>query len=374
MKIVHVASADLWGGAEAQVCALATALATHHRADVSVILMNRGSRLANELRANGIATAELDETTTSMGGLFGQIRRQLRAVRPDIVHTHRLKEDILGGAAAALAGIPSIRTVHGAPEPETLQGVRRTVLNKADRWIARRLQSRVVAVSTDLMDKLKVLLPGARLTMIPNGISFAAVRTAASASTPELPRSAPGSIRIGFFGRLVGIKRVDLLLQVANELAGVTDRSFDFYIFGEGPLRATLGEQARQIRQPERVHFMGYQGNAAAAMRQMDAVILVSDHEGLPMTLLEAAVLGIPIVARAVGGIPEFMQISRCGVALESTDPRAIAAQLAGATFTAATSQASTTQADAPLAYYSIDATSARYLALYEQVIAARRA
>jgi L-malate glycosyltransferase len=374
MKAVHVASADLWGGAEAQVAALTGALSSCHGVEVTAILMNPDSRLGRELRAAGIPVVELDERKTSTAGLLRQVHRLLHGLKPDIVHTHRQKEDIVGGGAAALHGIASVRTVHGAPEPEIRGGARRNVLTAVDRWVARHLQRRVVAVSTDLMAKLEVLFPGASLVVIPNGISFAAVRTAAAADAGlPLPRSSPGALKVGFFGRLVQVKRVDLLLQVADELAGMTDKPFDFYIVGEGPLQESLAALSQAGRAAGRVHFLGYQGNSAALMSQMDAVALVSDHEGLPMVLLEAAVLGVPIVARAVGGIPEFMASVDRGVLIDSADPKVIATQLLYANL-AGMRSSPVTQANPAMASYSIEATSERYLALYREVIALRRA
>jgi L-malate glycosyltransferase len=372
MKAVHVASADLWGGAEAQVAALTGALSSRHGIDVSVILLNPDSRLGRELRLAGIPVVELDERQASTPGLFRQVHRLLSGMRPDIVHTHRQKEDIIGGGAAALGGIPSVRTVHGAPEPEIRGGARRNVLTTMDRWVARHLQSRVVAVSTDLMAKLEIQFPGASLTVIPNGISFAAVQSAATSAGFQLPPGSPGALKLGFFGRLVQIKRVDLLIQVANELAGMTDQPFDFYIVGEGPLQESLAALSQSGRASARVHFLGYQANSASVMRQMDAVMLVSDHEGLPMVLLEAAVLGVPIVARAVGGIPEFMASVDKGVLVDSADPKVIATQLLRANL-GGMRTSPVTQANPALASYSIEVTSERYLALYKDVIAARR-
>jgi glycosyltransferase involved in cell wall biosynthesis len=209
--------------------------------------------------------------------------------------------------------------------------------------------------------------------VIPNGISFAAVRTAAvAADPPPLPRSSPSALKVGFFGRLVQVKRVDLLLQVADALAGMTAQRFDFYIVGEGPLQATLAKLAQGSLAPERVHFLGYQANSAAVMRQMDAVMLVSDHEGLPMVLLEAAVLGVPIVVRAVGGIPEFMASVKRGVLIDSADPKVIATQLLHANLASGTASQAM-QGNLALASYSIEVTSERYLALYQEVIGRRR-
>ena len=373
MKVVHIASADLWGGAEAQVATLARALAADARVEVNAILMNPDSRLGAELRAAKVPTLELDERVTSTVGLFRKVRRHLSRVRPDIVHTHRQKEDIIGGFAAASVGVPSIRTVHGAPEPEMSLGARRKVLTTLDRWVARKLQSRAVAVSPDLANKLKLLLPGTPIAVVPNGVSFAAMQYDAAAEVPLLPRSSPSSIRVGFFGRLVQVKRIDLLVQVAHELACMDSRPFDFYIVGEGPLQASLIEQARGIRFPERVHFLGYQPNSAGLMRQMDAVTLVSDHEGLPMVLLEAAALGVPILARAVGGIPEFMKSVARGRLLESSDPRDMAAQFLEADLAGGSSPVRRVE-ESFLATYSIEATSERYLALYREVIAGYRA
>jgi glycosyltransferase involved in cell wall biosynthesis len=223
------------------------------------------------------------------------------------------------------------------------------------------------------MAKLAVLFPGASLVVIPNGISFAAVRTAAAADGEfPLPRSSPEALKIGFFGRLVQVKRVDLLLQVADELAGMTDKPFDFYIVGEGPLQASLTALSQGRRASERIHFLGYQANSASVMRRMDAVMLVSDHEGLPMVLLEAAVLGVPIVARAVGGIPEFMASVDKGVLIDNADPKVIATQLLRANL-GGMHTLPATQANPALASYSIEVTSERYLALYRDVIAGHR-
>jgi glycosyltransferase involved in cell wall biosynthesis len=231
----------------------------------------------------------------------------------------------------------------------------------------------VVAVSSDLERKLMELLPGASVAMIPNGISFTAVREAAAVATPPLPQATPEPIRVGFFGRLVQVKRVDLLLQVAHEVAGMSSQPFEFYIVGEGPLRQSLDTLAHKIRAPERVHFLGYQANAAALMRQMDAVMLVSDHEGLPMVLLEAAVLGIPVFARAVGGIPEFMARAGCGRPIDSSDPRELAAHLVDAKLLDRRRSASRAEQATALENYSIQMTSESYLALYRQVIAERQ-
>jgi glycosyltransferase involved in cell wall biosynthesis len=100
-------------------------------------------------------------------------------------------------------------------------------------------------------------------------------------------------------------------------------------IVGEGPERASLERLASSLALGESVRFAGFQANSAAWMASMDAIVLTSDHEGMPMVVLEALAMGTPVIARAVGGIPEILQPVNPRWLVDSNAPRAMAAAMA---------------------------------------------
>lgn len=327
IRVLHIASGDLWGGAEAQLNALARATAKLG-AHVSVALLNRSSELERRLQASGISVVALDETKMSALRLTTELVKHVRCVRPNVIHTHRFKENILGTIVAQATRVPSIRTVHGAAEPELMGGgARRRILSTADEFTARYLQKRVVAVSKELAEHLAARVSENKLRIVDNGIDANALSMSASDSV--VVDDDAGVCRIGYFGRLVPVKRLDLLLRSIASLRERHSANFKLYIVGEGPELTPLREMSAALRLENLVVFAGFQNDAAAWIRTMDCVVLTSDHEGLPMIVLESLALGVPVVARAVGGIPEVLtDIEACRLVADGS-PESIAASIA---------------------------------------------
>src|SRR5690606_8407204 len=109
-------SGDLWAGAEAQAFALLSALSMQPEMSVAVALMNEGE-LARRLRSSNIPVTVIPESRLSFPRLLHKLRRLISDWRPDVIHTHRTKENILGSLANLTTGRAAcIRTVHGADE------------------------------------------------------------------------------------------------------------------------------------------------------------------------------------------------------------------------------------------------------------------
>lgn len=303
--VVHIASGDRWAGAEVQVCTLLTQLHQTGQVRVAAILMNDGE-LAKRLRAAGVSVEVLDESRLGFLALLKGTARILRTRRPDLVHTHRQKENLVGVLASLPLGIPSVRTVHGAPE-NAPSGLVRHILAWTDDWTAVHCQRRVIAVSRDLGFQLRKRLPRAYIATIPNGIDVEAVRAAAEPKADLGPRI-PGESQIGIVGRLDPVKRVDIFLDMAAELLDRDPSAWRFHVFGEGQLRHTLESRAERLGIAERVLFHGQRMDIAACIAALDVLVMCSDHEGLPMTPLEALAVGTPVVAHAVGGLVEALQ------------------------------------------------------------------
>ena len=275
---------------------------------VAAALLNEGE-LAKRLRARGIDVHVFPENRLNGLQILLALRRLLLEWRPDIVHTHRLKENILGALANRLAhSAPSLRTVHGASEhvPRGLRQLPKRILHGLDRWTGNHLQQRVIAVSAELRSKLAASYAPGKLLLIENGVDADGVRAQAQ---PAAWRAAePAARHIGIVGRLVPVKRVDIFLEMAAQLrAQRPECEWRFHVLGDGPLRNALQARARQLGLDAVATFHGHRSDIASCIGGLDALVVCSDHEGLPMTLLEAMALRARIVAHAVGGMPDAL-------------------------------------------------------------------
>jgi len=319
IRALHIISGDLWAGAEAQAFTLLSAL-RKRGLDVHAVVMNEGE-LTRRLKANDITVTILDERRMSPVGILVALRRLMRSWRPDIVHTHRIKENVLGSLANRLAlNVPSLRTVHGAPEHKAtgIAQLHKRAFQWLDRWCARHLQERLIAVSSDLAVKLAVQLPREKIVVIENGVDVEAVR--AQIKPVDFRTREPNATHIGIAGRLTPVKRMDIFLRTAQLLSHRSpERDWRFHVFGDGPLLTTLIAQAEMLGISGITTFHGHREDIIACLGGLDVLVLCSDHEGLPMIVLEAMAVGARIASHAVGGIPDALS-GYSGAALVGTN------------------------------------------------------
>lgn len=305
LRILHIVSGDLWAGAEAQAFTLLSQLAKMPDVQIAAILLNEGT-LAEKLRAVGISVHVLDERQLDALRLYRRLCAVLRDWNPDIVHTHRVKENIIGSVANRMRGrVPCVRTVHGGNERAVRRGLHalhQRGIYRLDRWCGRVLQQKIIAVSEPLGQELTREFGADKVVVIENGIDADAVR--AQRRIAEFRRVEPDATHIGIVGRLVDVKRVDLFVAMAAHLiADQPERQWRFHVFGDGPLRPALLELAQHLQISAAIAFHGHRADIATCMGGLDVLVNCSDHEGLPMSALEASALGIPVVAHAVGGL-----------------------------------------------------------------------
>jgi len=372
LKVLHIASGDLWAGAEVQAFTLISHLARIPNTEVATVLMNEGT-LAGKLRSAGVPVCILDEQKVASPRILVRLCSVLRTWRPDVIHTHREKENILGSVANRLSwNVPSVRTVHGGGEnlgAMGWRGTRRRAVHAFDRWCGRALQQRVIAVTRELGVRATGEFPAEKIVVIENGVDTAAVR--AELGIAEFRTAEPDATHVGFVGRLVEVKRADLFLETAAALLRhLPQRAWAFHVFGDGPERSRLEEVSERLQISDRVTFHGHRQDIATCIAGLDALVICSDHEGLPMTALEAAALNVPTVAHAVGGLVDVVPCEflvtrhdvegyRDGILrVLSADGRVIAEK-----------HASTT-----LKQFSAQRNAERIHALYEQVTAERTA
>lgn len=307
MRILQIASGDLWAGAEVQLDILCEELEADPEVELSVVLLNDGE-LAKRIRNRGTKLLVLDESNLGFLQICSGILRYCRQIRPDLIHSNRQKENVLAGLCRCVSGIPSIRTVHGAPEFNYSKWSAKYIVAVLDRLVGRWLQQRVVAVSEDLGEKLERLFPRRHIQVIKNGLREVSLARHAPEVDPEVKN-------IGIVGRLVPVKRHDLFLAMAKNLVDSSggDEQYRFWVIGDGPLLADMRALATEQGIAGAVRFVGHVPDAEPYISALDVLVMCSDHEGTPMTLLEAWRSQVPVVAHDVGGLRELLN-GGCGM------------------------------------------------------------
>jgi len=331
LRVCTIMSADLWAGAEVQVATAASYLAACPDLSLTAVLFNHGW-LERELTALGVETAVVDERRHTRGEIVSFLTRFLREHAVDLVHTHRASDNVLGSVAARLAGVPHlVRTVHGLSEPARgwarARGALYETIDKATLWLC---ADRIVAVSRATSDVLarSGCRPGA-ITTIHNGIDLRRVR---AAQPPGAVRRAlgiePDALLLGTAGRLAPVKGHEYLVRAAAAIAAARP-DVRVLLVGSGPRRQALQSLARALDVHRRCLFVDPAEDTAFSvhdlMAALDVFTLPSLSEGIPMALLEAMALGIPVVASAVGGVPEIICDRVSGLLVEPRSPDALA-------------------------------------------------
>lgn len=225
---------------------------------------------------------------------YRDLRALLRRLRPDVVHVHSTKAAALGRLAARAAGVPVVYTVHGWPFQGGLDSVGAASDLLLERML-RREARRVIVVSRrdgELANRLG-LVPRERLTVVENGIDLRHYRWHAGAYQR----------RLIYLGRLERGKGLELLLGV---LAGLRPLSWHLTVCGAGRLAPALEAMVHRLGLVDRVRFAGWIDDPRPLLEASDCLVLPSDKEGLPYSVLEALACGLFVVASAVGGLADL--------------------------------------------------------------------
>lgn len=208
-------------------------------------------------------------------------------------------------------------------------------------------------VLNDLAENLQI--PRSKLARIYNPVDVERVRQLAAAVNNPYVDARPRFVAVG---RLAKVKGFDILLE-AMALARRDLPQAELMILGEGPLEAELKRQAQALGLGHAVRFLGFQTNPYPYMKHASVCVLSSRYEGLPLVLLEALALGLPVVAAdCPGGVREAVD----GFPHARIAPPENAAALAGA-MTAAYQTASVGQSQSNIDCASADAPLARFRA-----------
>ncbi len=321
MRVAQVNLQRDWGGAERHVALLSQGL---REAGAEVLLCchpRGGLRLAAE--AAGLPCCFV--TTASQMDLTAALRLSARIARfqPDVLHLHTPKDYVCGTLAARILRRPCIvLTRHMLLK---VKPVMRRIYSGSDA---------VVCLSDSIRESLsRQGVPTTILNRVRSGVETNKFDTPRTRQQRDAHRhrwgAAVDDVVFGCVSRLVGGKGHECLLaafaRASRSVRGVPpNRSvlpgIRLVLLGEGPLRASLENTVTQLGLNDLVHFAGICDDIPSAHSGLDALILPSFGELIPLSVLEGMASGLPVLATRVGGIPEVVEAGETGLLVEAGD------------------------------------------------------
>jgi glycosyltransferase involved in cell wall biosynthesis len=295
MRVVLVITKGELGGAQTHVAELCRAL--RDRCHFLVLIGGDessplGDTLASlDIRVESIAGLSNAVSARSLLGSVRQVADRARSWRADLIHVHSAVAAAVGRIAGRLARIPVLYTVHGFAFKPQAPLFRRVCAFTGERVLAP-FSTHVICVSSAERELARKLgLADGRVSVISNGVSDTAFRAH--------PASMPTTLVM--VARMAPPKRHDLLLHALRILQarGIAPRTV---LAGGGPLLAKWREAATAYGLAG-VDFCGDIPDVDATLAQCQVFVLLSDHEGQPMSVIEAMRAGLPVVASDLPGI-----------------------------------------------------------------------
>jgi glycosyltransferase involved in cell wall biosynthesis len=299
------------GGAERQVV------------DLAIALRRNGYGVTVACSVAGDLSGVLEEAGVPVRPLLGRLakrrlslayarrlRRILRRERFDLVHAHIYASVVAAAIATLRTDVPLVITEHTEASWQNWRA------RWVSRWVYRRVE-RIIAVSTPIRRRL-IERDGVHpdlTTIIPNAV--------VSASKPPADAPLPVELRgrplVGVVARLQPEKGVANFLRAAARVAPQFPEAH-FIVAGDGPLRQELAALTEDLGLRERVHFLGFRSDASALIKTLNVLVVPSVTEGSPLVTLEAMAAGVPVVASAVGGIPDQIRHDKEGLLIPPGD------------------------------------------------------
>jgi glycosyltransferase involved in cell wall biosynthesis len=234
---------------------------------------------------------------------------RLRSVRPEVVHIWQDGLVYAAGLAALLAGVPRIvLSGRSTPPPDR----RENYLVEYDVIYKSLLQAPGIKLSVNSGYAASryarwLGIDPREIAVVPNGVTLLEAEgdpASEAAFRAFVARTSPSTLTLGAVMRLDSVKRPLLWIDAAAAVAArIPDARF--ILVGEGPFRKRAERRAKALGIAARCLFVGRSAFVGYWLTKMDALMLLSEHEGLPNALIEAQLAGVPVVATAAGGTPE---------------------------------------------------------------------
>jgi glycosyltransferase involved in cell wall biosynthesis len=314
-RVLHLINGEYFGGSARVLMNYVEADA--RRADVAVGVHFPGE-LERRLRAAAVETELIAMSGRLDLRATGRVLTFARRWRADVIHTHQVRNTLIGRLASLAGGPPIVTHVHSPAFRESTNTVRNLLTGTVDRGLAGRTR-RFVAVSESLATELRRLGIGPkRIRVVPNGIPLPEAATEAARAALRNELALPGGEPlIGMVANFRPRKGTEFLIEAVGRLVadGVPARLIlvgEAFREGARDYAAELAALAAARGIGDRVTFTGFRPDPERIIAGLDLFVLPSRFgEGLPMVLLEAMGAGVPVVTTPVEGIVEVVDDGR---------------------------------------------------------------
>jgi glycosyltransferase involved in cell wall biosynthesis len=236
---------------------------------------------------------------------FFSLVQEIRSFKPHVIHTHTAKAGFLGRIASIVSFHPSIRvhTFHGHLLNGYFGASKKFLVVVAERILAMfshhllavgdKVRQDLLAAGVGTLKKFSLMPPGLQISGLPNKMT-----------SRDLYGLSSNKLQCAFIGRVTRIKRPDRFLDVVGEIKR-RGLDIEFFIAGDGELLESC--RVRISGEDLPVKILGWQRNIERVLAAADIVVLTSDNEGTPLSLIQAGMSALPVVTTRVGSVPEVV-------------------------------------------------------------------
>jgi len=305
VKILHVISSSGFYGAENVVLNLLKML-KNNQDDPYLICLKSHRKKDPEVyfraKENDISAKVVGCKSRFDFSVFGKIKKIVQDEGVDLIHAHGYKANTYSLIAAKISKKPIISSLHG--------WVGNAKMVKLYEWTEKlvvRFSDFIICASPIIEDKLKIMnISSKKIKYIPNCIDTDYFYSQKNKAELRNELSLDGFFTVGTVGRLSEEKGHIYLMKALKEL-NLKRCRMKLLIVGDGPLKDKLFNEAKELGIEEHVIFLGVRKDMSAVYDLMDVFVLPSVSEGLPLVLLEAMSMKIPVVATRVGAIDQVI-------------------------------------------------------------------
>ena len=331
-RLVHVTTTDV-----SLVLLLGPQLQAFSESGYEVITCSAPGPYVPELESWGIRHVPLPHFTRANDPTADLLAvREMVAVfrklRPDIVHTHNPKPGVFGRLAARASGVPVVvNTVHGLYAQPSDPFLKRTLVYAAELLASTCSSAELVQNPEDLATLVRLGVPRGKLTLLGNGVDLSRFATdrlepAVRAEVRRELGAAAGDVVVGVVGRLVWEKGYREVFAAAEQWRAQAPNLRVVVVGPEDEDKAdAVDSRSIESAQAQGVRFLGSRADMERLYSGFDIYVLASYREGFPRSAMEAAAMGLPVVATNIRGCRQVVDHEVTGLLVPPRDPNALA-------------------------------------------------
>ena len=312
LTILHTEASPGWGGQEIRILTEACAFAK--RGFRVMLACQPGAPLVKEAHYEGLPVRPVAMRGALDVMACWRLQRLMRAEGVDLVHTHSSIDAWLAGFAAKSLRLPVVRSRHVS-----------IPVKRRRNFVYNALSDRIISSGEAIREVLiKGGVHAGKIVAIPAGVDVRRFHPGISGDAIRRELNFQGPV-VGTVARFASSKGHRVLLQAIPEILR-QEPAAEFVWVGDGVGRETLSQEVTQAGLASKIRMTGFREDVPALLAAMDAFVLPSiKSDGVPQVVMQALAMGRPVVASAVGGIPEVIQHEHTGVLVPPNDPAALA-------------------------------------------------